>query len=300
MPSESTKHVPADPPTFPWRVFWLLLAGSVLGAGAVIPLVLEVFLPKIPQGPTLPMPLPAIVAVGAMQNLLLFAAAIGVGLLLSRKLGLGAPLLEGWLYHEKPRARARDSFKYGVLTGFAVGFVLLLIIIPAAPHFPGLPFVSAGRAAIWKRLLACLYGGIDEEVLTRLFLLSLFAWVGMKLAGKGKGLLTPTVFWVANVIVAIVFGLSHLPSASLVMQITPGVVAMALVLNGIAAVSFGYLYWKRGLEAAMIAHFCADFMLFVVGASFPERRVPMVLTSAPHVVNYPTHEALQYLQRKIR
>lgn len=268
MPSESTKHVPAAPPKFPWRVFWLLLAASVLGAGAVIPLFLEVFLPKIPQAGPLPMPLPAIVAVGVVQNLLIFAVAIGLGLLLARKLGLGAPLLEGWLYHENPRVRARDSLKYGSLTGFGVGLILLVIIIPAAPHLPGLPFVSAGRAAVWKRLLACFYGGIDEEVLTRLFLLSLIAWLGMKLVGKGKGRLSPTVFWVANVIVAIVFGLSHLPSASLVMQITPGVVAIALALNGIAAVSFGYLYWKRGLEAAMIAHFCADFVLFVVGPAF--------------------------------
>jgi membrane protease YdiL (CAAX protease family) len=52
------------------------------------------------------------------------------------------------------------------------------------------------------------------------------------------------------------------------MQITPEVVLLALALNGIAAVSFGYLYWKRGLEAAMIAHFCADFVLYVVGPAF--------------------------------
>ncbi len=52
------------------------------------------------------------------------------------------------------------------------------------------------------------------------------------------------------------------------MQITPEVIVVALALNGIAAVSFGYLYWKRGLESAMIAHFCADFVLYVVGVMF--------------------------------
>jgi CAAX prenyl protease-like protein len=268
MPSESTKYVPAPTPTFPWRVFWALLAGSVAGAGAVIPLFLEIFRPMIQKGPPLPMPLPALVAIGIIQNLLLFAVVIGLGLLLARKLDLGAPLLEGWLYHEKPRVRARESLKYGALSGLGVGLILLVIIIPAAPHLPGLPFVSAARVAVWKRLLVCLYGGIDEEILTRLFLLSLIAWLGMKLARKEKGRLSPTVFWVANVIVAIAFGLGHLPSASLVMQITPGVVAIALVLNGIAAVPFGYLYWKRGLEAAMIAHFCADFVVYVVGPAF--------------------------------
>ena len=51
------------------------------------------------------------------------------------------------------------------------------------------------------------------------------------------------------------------------MAITPLVVVAALVLNGIAGIAFGYLYRKHGLESAMIAHFSADFMIYVVGTS---------------------------------
>ena len=142
------------------------------------------------------------------------------------------------------------------------------IILAVAPHLPDLPFVRAGRAPIWKRLLVCFYGGIDEEVLTRLFLLTLFAWLGLRIFQKQKARLLPATFWIANVVVAILFGLGHLPGASRVMQITPEVVLLALALNGVAAVSFGYLYWKRGLESAMIAHFCADFVVYVVGVAF--------------------------------
>lgn len=143
-----------------------------------------------------------------------------------------------------------------------------MVILPAAPHLPGLPFVSAARAALWKRVLVCFYGGIDEEILMRLFLLSLLAWLGVRIFQKQKARLSSTTFWIANIIVAIVFGLGHLPNASMVMHITPAVVLLALVLNGIAAIPFGYLYWKRGLEAAMIAHFCADFVVYVVGVAF--------------------------------
>jgi membrane protease YdiL (CAAX protease family) len=205
---------------------------------------------------------------GVLQNLVLFAVVIGVGLLLARKMGLGAPLIESWLYHEKPTVRFQDSLRYGALVGIAVGIVLLIIIIPAAPHFPGLPFVAASRAAVWKRLLVCFYGGIDEEVLTRLFLLTLIAWLGSKIFHRQQERLSRVPFWIANIAVAILFGLGHLPGAALVMQITPAVVVLALALNGIAAISFGYLYWKRGLEAAMIAHFCADFVVWVVGVMF--------------------------------
>ncbi len=52
------------------------------------------------------------------------------------------------------------------------------------------------------------------------------------------------------------------------MPITPLVVAVALSFNGIAAVVFGVLYRKRELEAAMVAHFTADFVIYVVGPVF--------------------------------
>ena len=213
-------------------------------------------------------PLPLLVVVGVAQNLVLFGLLIGVGLWLARKLGMGAPLLEPWLYHETSPVRLRDSLKYGALVGVAVGIVLLVIIIPAASHLPGLPFVSASRAPVWKRVLVCFYGGIDEEVLSRLFLLTLLAWLGTRVFQKQKARMSAVTFWSANIIVAILFGLGHLPNAAMVMHITPTVVVLALALNGIAAISFGYLYWKRGLESAMIAHFCADFVVYVVGVMF--------------------------------
>jgi hypothetical protein len=269
MPNGSTDDAPgAQPGRFPWRVLWFLLFASLAGAAAGIPLVLEIFRPLIQGAPLPPVPFPLLVAVGVLQNLILFAVVIGIGLSLARRIGLGAPLIESWLYHEKSPVRARDSLMYGSLVGIAVGFVLVIIIVPAAPHLPGLPFVSASRAAIWKRVLVCFYGGIDEEVLSRLFLLTLIAWLGARVFQKQKARITAVTFWSANIIVAILFGLGHLPNAAMVMRITPTVVALALILNGIAALSFGYLYWKRGLEAAMIAHFCADFVLYVVGVKF--------------------------------
>ena len=266
MPSGSTDSLAQDQPRkFPWRVFWLLLIASVAGVGAASPMFLEIFRPVLKTAAPPPLPLPLIIVIGVAQNLVILSLATGVGLLLARKLGLGAPLLESWLYQRKQSAIVRGSLIPGVLVGLAAGVVILIPLIIAAPYLPGLPFVSATRVALWKRFLAGFYGGIDEEVLSRLFLLSLIAWLGTKLFQKQKTGLSAGIFWTANVIVAILFGLGHLPSASLVMHITPAVVVLALVLNGIPAICFGYLYWKRGLESAMIAHFSADFVLYVIG-----------------------------------
>src|SRR5439155_22944057 len=103
------------------------------------------------SSPPIPIPLPQLAAISVAQNLLLFGVFIGIGLLLARKLGLGAPLIESWLYHEDSPVRVRDSFKSGALVGIAVGIVLVIIILAVAPHMPDLPFVRAARAPIWKR-----------------------------------------------------------------------------------------------------------------------------------------------------
>jgi len=258
---------PQSPP-FPWRLFWLLFIAGIVGALAAIPLAVEVFGPTISAAPQQSLPFPIIVAIGIVQNLILLALMVFIGLRLGRTLGLGAPLLESWLEKRGTSPDWKTSLRDGLLVGIGVGVVLLLIVLALVPTLPKLPFVAIAKVAFWKRILTCFYGGIYEELLTRLFLLTLVAWIVTKIARRESARLTSMPFWIANLLVAVLFGLGHLPSASLIMPITPLVVVAALLLNGIAAISFGVLYRKHGLESAMIAHFSADFVLYVIGVSF--------------------------------
>jgi hypothetical protein len=121
--------------------------------------------------------------------------------------------------------------------------------------------------ALWKRFLASFYGGIDEELLLRLFLLSLLAWLISFVWHTSEGLPTLGALWLANVIAAVVFGLGHLPATAAIVKLTPLLVVRAIVLNGIVGVAAGYLYWRYGLEAAMLAHFSADIVIHVIGDS---------------------------------
>ena len=40
-------------------------------------------------------------------------------------------------------------------------------------------------------------------------------------------------------------------------------VARTVMLNGLAGLGFGWLYWRQGFESAVLAHFCADLVLHV-------------------------------------
>ena len=74
-----------------------------------------------------------------------------------------------------------------------------------------------------------------------------------------------SMFWIANIIAAIIFGLGHLPATAAVgARLDFFVVTRAIVLNGIGGIAFGWLYFRKGLESAMIAHFSADIVLHVI------------------------------------
>jgi membrane protease YdiL (CAAX protease family) len=70
--------------------------------------------------------------------------------------------------------------------------------------------------------------------------------------------------WSAIIVAAVIFGLAHLSITSTVTALTPLVIIRAVILNGIGGMIFGWLYWKKGLESAMIAHFSADIVLHVL------------------------------------
>jgi membrane protease YdiL (CAAX protease family) len=130
----------------------------------------------------------------------------------------------------------------------------------------GLPGPKATEAiaevALWKRLLAGLfYGGINEELLLRLFLVSLIAWTFARGWRRRPVLAGPAVMGAAILIAAVLFGLGHLPAAAMVGELTPQTVTRVLALNTLAGVVFGGLYWRRGLDAAMVAHAAAHLPL---------------------------------------
>ena len=104
-------------------------------------------------------------------------------------------------------------------------------------------------------VIACVtYGAVIEEIMLRLFAMSLIAFILHKLFGKGKELPSDTTFILANVISALVFAISHLPATFLMLGDSPLLIARCIIMNASLALLFGYLYRKHGLRYAMLAH----------------------------------------------
>jgi membrane protease YdiL (CAAX protease family) len=132
--------------------------------------------------------------------------------------------------------------------------------------------MPAPKAAIptdiarWKGFLASFYGGLGEELLLRLFVMTLLLWAAWKGFARALPSPPPLAAWSAIVLAAIIFGAGHLPAAGQVWPLDAVVVFRTVFLNMIAGIPCGWLFWRHGLEPAVAAHFSADIVLHVIVA----------------------------------
>ena len=104
-------------------------------------------------------------------------------------------------------------------------------------------------------IASVLYGGVIEEVMLRLFFLSLAAWVLWKVFFRKREKLTDGIFWAANILAAILFAAGHLPATAATFgELTPLLLIRCFLLNGGFAIGFGWLYKKYGIGYAMLSH----------------------------------------------
>ena len=253
-----------------WRVFFILWIAATLSSIAILPYALELQGSML-ESMDLPIPLPALIALQILQSAVLFAIVIFAGMFIARRVGLGTPILNAVSRGESASGQLRAILPISIGLGVIAALLIIgvdLLLQPAMLKELGDSENSLNlqniQPAAWKGFLAAFYGGIAEEILLRLLVMSLLAWLGGFVSKTQDGKPTNAVFWSANILAAVLFGLGHLPATEMIIPLTPLVITRAILLNGIGGIIFGWLYWKRGLEAAMVAHFSADIVLHVL------------------------------------
>lgn len=263
MASEATRR-------YPWKTFVVLtLAGTLTG-----PLVIPYFLGLqaiAPHAAPVPYAMEFLVMGVLLRNLVLMAVAAGIGLWVARKIGLGAPYLEHSLDGGPRPAEPLSSIVRPALL-WATVTALIAFGIDAVFHYglgvdvPAPEIHARIDVAWWRSGLASFWAPFAEETLDRLFLLSLVAWLGMKLfrvGGEGRG--RTIALWGANIATALFFGWYHIGNEQMFVDPVPAIVAWRTVLIIFpVGLAFGWLYWRRGLEAAILSHFIIDIIVHVI------------------------------------
>lgn len=188
----------------------------------------------------------ALIAVAAVQTGV-YALFFGFfGCILAEKIGL-------W----RPFKFKKKSLAVTLFASVIGGVLLSLDYWTFGSVIDGLQEGSAAMLTVSGVIGAVLYGGVIEELMMRLFFMSLVAFVLWKLfCRKYDGKNIPTaVFLAANIVSALAFAAGHLPSTlSTFGTLTPLLLIRCFLLNGGFGLVFGRLYRKYGIGYAMLSH----------------------------------------------
>lgn len=184
-----------------------------------------------------------IIAVGTIQNFL-YAVVCGIiGKILANKIGL-------WRKVSFEKKGTVELVLVAIIGGIA-------LILPDAYIFANfseaIKISYEAKPTVEYFIASITYGAVVEEIMLRLFTMSLIAILLQKLTKKSS--ISPQILIIANVISAILFAIGHLPGTYLMLSpVTPIIIFRCFLYNGVLGLFFGRLYRKYGIHYAMLAH----------------------------------------------
>ncbi len=200
-----------------------------------------------------------VITITVVQMVIYTIVFAGLGIILSNKVGL-------W----KKFSKDKKAILYTVIISIFAGLL-----------------ISAGDQLIFGRfnetilhlhntkptinyiISSLTYGGVFEEILMRLFLMSLLSWIIAKIFYKKEKQVPVKVFIMSNIICALLFAVGHLPSTLQIFgELNAVLVIRCFLLNGLFGACFGWLYRKYSIHYAMLAHFGAHLVEIIIWLLF--------------------------------
>ena len=234
--------------------FWLVWPLSLIGVVAIQPYQVQITRPQRAGLRSRASSDRFYALVGLAQTAALVTAADFLGVEASSRVGLD--WIASGVSHSSIWLAALGSIALGVALGFVLPMLDDRVFRDLKTRLEGAP-----RPSRLQAIGASLYGGITEEAISRLFVMSGLVYAASLLSSQSSA---SFLFGVAGA--SLLFGAAHLPLAIRLLGRSGRVYERTLLLNGIAGVVFGVVFWQLGLVFAMAAHFTADILLHVRGA----------------------------------
>jgi CAAX prenyl protease-like protein len=240
-----------------WRAVAALVAAGAPGILTLVPLSLPAVFQQLQRTGQVAPPIPVLVIALALQPFILLVLSAAVGMLFASRLGLRSRIVASTEQGRAAWSGFEDDLAAAIPLGLLSALVIALLDLLTASYVPA-PGASGSvlsNRSVLTTIVGVLYGGVTEEILVRWGVMSALAWFAHALTGTRVQAPSAGVMWAAIVVSALLFGLGHLPAAAMAgLPLTAAVIARIIVLNAIGGIIFGWLFWRRSLEAAMVAH----------------------------------------------
>jgi hypothetical protein len=240
------------------KLFIILWLAGMAGVLSFLLVDLDALLKSLPlpEGTEIPVFTPALKLLSLIQPAVIMSLAVLIGVALAGKVRLHAPAAEAAASGEKFWLTLKPQIIPGILGGLGGG---LAIVLMGSMSKWFLPPETLTRITELGKLLPIptrlLYGGVTEELLLRWGVMTLLVWAAWRLLNKGQDKPKTVYFAGAILVSSVIFGIGHLPIALMFVSApTFAFVSYVIVANSIFGIIAGWLFWKKGLESAIIAH----------------------------------------------
>ena len=153
------------------------------------------------------------------------------------------------------RSIKRKPLVAAIVIAFIGGMALILPdIFFFGKHIGAIADSHAAKPTVPYLVATVTYGAVIEEIMMRLFFMSLLAFLLWKLFARKQEKPSTGILVAANITAALLFAAGHLPATTVMMGLTPMIVLRCFLLNGTFGLAFGALYRRYGLRYAMLAH----------------------------------------------
>ncbi len=251
-----------------WRLFGAFMLLAFVATLAITPYLAEFMSIGGTFAQFTPDQVAIILAISALLDRMLpTSVAVGLGLWLAGKVGLDAPLIRAWAIGQRPAGlNLRRILVPALIGGLVVSVVPYLsssltpLLLSELDANQAAAAAAAANITPWKGALAAFSAGVLEEIQYRFGLMTLFVWLVCKLTRRAQ---PGMIIMLAGILFAVIpFGLMHLSNLwAMGISITFGAALLVVLLNSAGGILFGWLYWRRGLESAMVAHFTMDIVI---------------------------------------
>jgi len=237
------------------QMFVILMIGAFIGSLAVLPYSVLIIKQVLNADAIL---ISIAMAVTVAVELLFSAVAIWLGLRFGTATGLGSPLLDSFVRRDQ---ESKEKFWAAMPITGRLGLACGIILWMSSSH------QAANYPATWIGALASIGAALREETWFRFGLMTTLVWIGTKLEKRE----TPSAvnIWAGIILSSVAFALFHLPQHAIFGSIS----AVGFLILWALGMGLGWIYWRRGLLSAMIAHLIADgFVLVLVPTIYALRR----------------------------
>ncbi|MGD9487515.1 MAG: CPBP family intramembrane glutamic endopeptidase [Calditrichaceae bacterium] len=199
-----------------------------------------------------------------ISSLILGAILVFIGLWVSSRANLGAPLIARFFSKKPINIIKREAILSSILLAAMVALILLGLFEIQKEFYPVANKLSRPSKPFYA--LVSFSAGITEEIMFRLGLMSFIITVIQFL----KKVENPSnkIVWTGILISAIFFGLIHLPLSKNFVELTPFTISVTMIGNLITGSTFGWIFWKRGLLVAILSHVVFDLVFHVIGTPY--------------------------------